>query len=96
MTPGRHSRGTGRSHPFAHAVADVAPQSPLARVQREWQATCGAEIARRAQPGSERDGVGTIACSSATWAQELDLMQIQSMLVMGSLETTYPLRFYIR
>jgi len=84
VTLGRHSRGTGRPHPFADAVADVAPQTLLARVQREWQATCGAEIARRSQPVSERDGVVTIACSSATWAQELDLMQIDLLQRLNS------------
>jgi predicted nucleic acid-binding Zn ribbon protein len=31
-------------------------------------------VAVEAQPVAERDGVVTVACRSATWAQELDLM----------------------
>jgi predicted nucleic acid-binding Zn ribbon protein len=34
----------------------------------------GEAIAREASPVSERDGVITVACRSATWAQELDLL----------------------
>jgi predicted nucleic acid-binding Zn ribbon protein len=32
-------------------------------------------VAAQAEPVAERDGVVTIACRSATWAQELDLLQ---------------------
>ncbi|MGH2968754.1 MAG: DciA family protein, partial [Solirubrobacteraceae bacterium] len=31
-------------------------------------------FARAAEPVSERDGVVTVACASAVWAQELDLL----------------------
>ena len=34
-------------------------------------------IAREASPIAERDGVVTVACRSATWAQELDLLSGQ-------------------
>ena len=34
----------------------------------------GEAVAAEAEPVSERDGVVTIACRSATWAQELDLL----------------------
>ena len=34
----------------------------------------GEAIAREATPLAERDGVITVACGSATWAQELDLL----------------------
>jgi predicted nucleic acid-binding Zn ribbon protein len=47
----------------------------LAAVQSEWPATAGEAIAAEASPVAERDGVVTIACRSATWAQELDLLQ---------------------
>ena len=32
-------------------------------------------VAAEAEPVSERNGVVTVACRSATWAQELDLLQ---------------------
>jgi len=32
-------------------------------------------VAAEASPVSERDGLVTVACRSATWAQELDLLQ---------------------
>jgi predicted nucleic acid-binding Zn ribbon protein len=34
----------------------------------------GAAIAAAAQPVAERDGVLTVRCEAAVWAQELDLM----------------------
>jgi predicted nucleic acid-binding Zn ribbon protein len=51
------------------------PRTPLAAVQSAWPRVAGATIARQAEPVAERDGVVTIACRSATWAQELDLLQ---------------------
>jgi predicted nucleic acid-binding Zn ribbon protein len=35
----------------------------------------GEGVAREASPVAERDGLVTVACRSATWAQELDLLQ---------------------
>jgi predicted nucleic acid-binding Zn ribbon protein len=32
-------------------------------------------VAAQAEPVAERDAVVTVACRSATWAQELDLLQ---------------------
>ena len=52
-----------------------APKTLLATVQSEWAHACGPAIAAEAEPVSEREGVVTVACRSATWAQELDLMQ---------------------
>jgi len=34
----------------------------------------GERFARAAEPVAERDGVITVACESAVWAQELDLL----------------------
>ena len=36
----------------------------------------GATVAAEAVPVAERDGLVTVACRSATWAQELDLLQL--------------------
>lgn len=56
-------------------VAESAPETPLAAVQAAWPRAAGETVARQAEPVSERDGEVTIACRSATWAQELDLLQ---------------------
>jgi predicted nucleic acid-binding Zn ribbon protein len=53
---------------------DLAPATTLARVQARWPEAVGAVIAEEAEPISEREGVVTIACRSAVWAQELDLL----------------------
>lgn len=64
--------------PLAHALADLEdglrPATPLAAVQRAWPGAVGEAISRQATPVSERGGVVTVACRSAVWAQELDLM----------------------
>jgi predicted nucleic acid-binding Zn ribbon protein len=57
------------------ALAGAAPKTVLAGVQAAWADVAGARIAAEAQPVAERDGVITVACRSATWASELDLMQ---------------------
>jgi predicted nucleic acid-binding Zn ribbon protein len=52
----------------------LAPASTLARVQEVWERAAGAAIAAEARPTAERDGVLTLTCAAAVWAQELDLM----------------------
>jgi len=61
---------------MARLRADVAPLTLLAAVQEAWPRAAGKGVAAQADPVSERDGVVTVACRSATWAQELDLMQV--------------------
>lgn len=64
--------------PFGDALARVAdrvmPQTLLAEVQLAWPEAAGEAFAGQSEPVSERDGVVTVACGSAVWAQELDLM----------------------
>ena len=64
--------------PLSHAVAALAdrlsPQTTLAEVQRVWPDAVGDVIAAQAEPTGEREGVLTVTCTSAVWAQELDLM----------------------
>jgi len=55
-------------------TAAIAPATLLAEVQRVWPQVAGERFARAADPVSERDGVVTVACESAVWAQELDLL----------------------
>jgi predicted nucleic acid-binding Zn ribbon protein len=52
----------------------LAPTSTLARVQEVWERTAGPAVAAAARPTAERDGVLTVTCAAAVWAQELDLM----------------------
>ena len=64
--------------PLSHAVAALAdclaPQTTLAEVQRVWVDAVGELVAAQAEPTAEREGVLTVTCASAVWAQELDLM----------------------
>ncbi len=55
-------------------VDQLAPATVLAEVQRAWPRAAGAAFAGAATPVAERDGVIRVACTSAVWAQELDLM----------------------
>jgi predicted nucleic acid-binding Zn ribbon protein len=52
----------------------LAPATLLAEVQRAWPQAAGETFAGAAEPVAERDGVITVACASAVWAQELDLL----------------------
>jgi predicted nucleic acid-binding Zn ribbon protein len=52
----------------------LAPATTLARVQECWERVAGPAVAASARPAAERDGVLTIRCEAAVWAQELDLM----------------------
>jgi predicted nucleic acid-binding Zn ribbon protein len=52
----------------------LAPASTLARTQEVWEGAVGPAIAAAARPTAERDGVLTVTCEAAVWAQELDLM----------------------
>ena len=55
-------------------ATELAPATLLAEVQRAWESAAGAAFAAECTPDGERDGVVTVACSSAVWAQELDLL----------------------
>jgi len=70
------SRAAPRS--LASALRDfnaaIAPASTLASVHEVWVGAVGDLIAAEASPTGEHDGILTLTCSSAVWAQELDLM----------------------
>lgn len=76
----RRAPRDGRSGPRRLGAAlgavrsETAPATLLAAVQEAWSAVAGEAVAAQAEPVAERDGVVTIACRSATWAQELDLL----------------------
>jgi predicted nucleic acid-binding Zn ribbon protein len=66
-----------------HALGDTIrqlrdqaqPATLLAAVQASWRPAVGERIAEQAWPVRDRDGVITVECRAATWAQELDLLQ---------------------
>ena len=64
--------------PASHAVAALAqrlaPQTLLAEIQTVWADAVGEVVAAQAEPTGEREGTVVVTCSSAVWAQELDLM----------------------
>lgn len=64
--------------PIGEALRQIGhqatPPTLLARVQAVWSVVVGAVIAAEAQPVAERAGTITIACRSATWASELELL----------------------
>jgi predicted nucleic acid-binding Zn ribbon protein len=55
-------------------VGRAEPATLLARAQGAWAGAAGSGLAAFAEPVSERDGVLTVACESAVWAQELELL----------------------
>jgi predicted nucleic acid-binding Zn ribbon protein len=83
--------------PIAAAVAEALeraePSTLLAAVQSAWPAAVGEAIAHEATPVAERSGVVTVACSSAAWAQELDLLGPRILAKIGQeLPEETPLR----
>jgi predicted nucleic acid-binding Zn ribbon protein len=54
--------------------AQIAPPTLLAAVQDCWPEAVGTAIAIEATPVSERAGVVTVRCRSATWTAELSLL----------------------
>ncbi|HEY3830036.1 MAG TPA: DciA family protein [Solirubrobacteraceae bacterium] len=55
-------------------TGELAPASTLGLVQMAWESAAGPAIAAAATPTTEREGVLTVTCSAAVWAQELELM----------------------
>jgi predicted nucleic acid-binding Zn ribbon protein len=63
--------------------ARVEPRTLLGAVQGAWGRAAGSAVAAEAEPVAERDGVVTIACRSATWAHELDLLQEELLAALN-------------
>ncbi len=63
------------SHALRTALERCAPRTDLAAAQTVWSEAVGEAVAAAAEPVAEHDGVLTIRCQSATWAQELSLME---------------------
>jgi predicted nucleic acid-binding Zn ribbon protein len=72
----RASRGPRRlGAALGPATRRSRPRTLLAAVQEAWPRAAGEAVATEASPVAERQGLVTVACRSATWAQELDLLQ---------------------
>jgi predicted nucleic acid-binding Zn ribbon protein len=56
-------------------VDQARPQTLLARVQGAWDDAAGTAVATEAAPVSEREGTVLCTCSSAVWANELELLE---------------------
>ena len=65
------------SEPLRALTAMLSPATTLARVQEIWEPATGAAIAASARPTGEREGVLTVSCEAAVWAQELELIAPQ-------------------
>ena len=75
--------------PVAEALAglrrEAEPATVLARVQACWPGAVGPVIAAEAEPVAAHEGTLTVACRSAVWAQELQLL---GQDVLGRLNET--------
>lgn len=56
------------------AVRGAEPATLIARVQSAWPEVAGPALSERAEPVAEREGIVTVRCEDATWAQELELL----------------------
>ncbi len=75
MTPRRRApRAAGLS--IRELTERLAPATALAKIQRQWAVAVGDSVAAQASPTGEAGGVLTVTCSSAVWAQEIDLMSV--------------------
>ena len=74
--------------PLSAALEDftsaLAPATLLARVQERWDSAIGSSIAAHARPTAAREGVLTVACDSAVWAQELDMMASELIAALNA------------
>lgn len=59
---------------LAAAVSSAAPATLLGRAQACWGKAVGPALAGEAEPVAEHGGALTVACRSAAWAQELELL----------------------
>jgi predicted nucleic acid-binding Zn ribbon protein len=79
--------------PAVAALAErLAPLTLLAGVQRVWPQAAGEVVAAQAEPTGESGGVLVLTCSSAVWAQELDLMAPELIARLNNLLGGAPVR----
>jgi len=63
----------------------VEPQTRLARLQRVWPTAVGEAVAPHATPTAmSPDGVVTVTCDAAVWAQEVDLLSYEVIVALNA------------
>ena len=77
---GRDDRGRSLQPELASGMIErfvdvVSPETPEADVQTAWPEAVGQQVAEVTRVAGERDGVVTVECESAVWAEELGLME---------------------
>ena len=65
------------AHALEAAVAHLAPQTPLARVQAVWTDAVGEGIAAQGTPVRLAAGRLTVYCEHAAWAENLQLLGLE-------------------
>lgn len=73
--------------PLDRLTADLAPATPLARIQAVWPNAVGDRISAACDPEDEQEGILTVSCESAVWAQQLTMMQSE---ILDKLEGLLP------
>jgi predicted nucleic acid-binding Zn ribbon protein len=87
---------------LGRVLARAEPATLLARVQSAWPGVAGPTLAASTRPVGDRDGVITVACDSAVWAQELELLagellpRLNDALTSGGGTHAARLRFVVR
>jgi len=71
----RRSAPRSLGHALAAFSAESRPATLLARAQGVWPEVAGAVVAREAEPVAEAGSALEMSCSSAVWAQELELLE---------------------
>ena len=87
---------------LGEVTSAAAPAGLLPRLQASWKELMGPTVATEAEPVAERGGSVTIACRSAVWAQELELLSRDLMerlnAALGTPDEPHPvasLRFVV-
>jgi predicted nucleic acid-binding Zn ribbon protein len=62
------------SHAIEALAGELAPQTPLARVQAAWAEAVGPANAAEATPVALRGGRLSVYCAHSAWAENLQLM----------------------
>ena len=80
------SRAAPRPCPWrSQASRPRSPRRPRSPASRSvWEQAPGPAIAAAARPTAERDGVLTVTCEAAVWAQELDLMAAELIAALNA------------
>lgn len=78
----------------------LAPQTPLAKVQAAWATAVGADAAAHCRPAFERSGTLTVDCDEAVWADAMNMGSAEVLeklnATLGGASTLAAVRFRVR